>query len=245
MRLKGKVALVTGGTRGLGRSIAEAYAAEGASVMVAGRGGDGHPSPVDGVADQVAFHAADVRDAASVDALMAATVARFGGLDIVVANAGVSIPGPVSALTPEQWTDVVTTNLTGVFHCVRSAVPYLEHGDGGRVITMSSVLGSRAVAGAAAYCATKAAVEAFTRSVALELAPRGITVNCLAPGFIDEGMGRALRQNEAVWERYRGKLALGRMGSADEVARAAVFLAAEDSSYVNGHVLEVNGGLAW
>ncbi|HEX6970557.1 MAG TPA: SDR family NAD(P)-dependent oxidoreductase [Micromonosporaceae bacterium] len=245
MRLKGKVAVVTGGNRGLGRSIAQAFLAEGAAVMLAARDAGAASDLLDGQPDHVAFQPTDVRDPASVERLMRVAADRFGGLDILVANAGISRPGPITAISPDQWADVVGTNLTGVFLCVRSAVPYLARSEAGRVITVSSVLGSRPVANAAAYCATKAAVEAFTRSVALELAPQGITVNCLAPGFIDEGMGRALRRNEAVWARYRDKLTSGRMGRGDEVAGAAVFLAGEESSYVNGHVLEVNGGLAW
>ncbi|MEO3930626.1 SDR family NAD(P)-dependent oxidoreductase [Micromonosporaceae bacterium B7E4] len=245
MRLKGKVAIVTGGTRGLGRRIAEAYLAEGASVMIAGRDTSTAADLRDVAGDQVEFHTTDVADPDATSELVRRAAERFGGLDIMVANAGVSIPGPVTALSPRQWDEVVGTNLTGVFHCVRSAVPQLERAGGGRVITMSSVLAARPVPGGAAYCATKAAVETFTRSVALELAASGITANCLAPGFIDEGMGLALQRNDAVWQRYRPKLSMGRMGRGDEVAAAAVFLASADSSYVNGHVLEVNGGLIW
>ncbi|MFV2019035.1 SDR family NAD(P)-dependent oxidoreductase [Micromonospora sp. LOL_023] len=245
MRLKGKVAVVTGGTRGLGRRIAEGYLAEGASVMIAGRDASAAAALLEAGASQVAFHPTDVRDPQATAELIKTASEQFGGLDILVANAGISIPGPITALSTQQWNEVLSVNLTGVFNSVQAAVEHLERSDGGRVITMSSVLASRAVAGAAPYCATKAAIEAFTRSVALELAPRGITSNCLAPGFIDEGMGVALQRNEAVWLRFRGKLSMGRTGLGEEVAAAAVFLASAESSYVNGHVLEVNGGLAW
>lgn len=135
--------------------------------------------------------------------------------------------------------------MNGLFHCVQAAVPYLERSGSGRIITMSSALGSRPAPGASAYCATKAAVEMFSKVIALELAPKGIVVNCLAPGFIDEGMGRLLKQNQAVWSTYAPKVALGRMGTGREIAGAAVYLAGDAGAYVNGHVLEVNGGLAW
>ncbi|MFC4908382.1 SDR family NAD(P)-dependent oxidoreductase [Actinomadura gamaensis] len=270
-----KVAVVTGGTRGLGRDIADALHGAGWHVVRASRSGpaprtwpptgddaeprkrggddagpwaqggdDAEPWTRDGDAKD-RFLPVDVRDPVSVRALLHAVREEFGGFDLLVANAGISRPGPVAALAPDSWEDVVQTNLTGVFHCVQAAIPYLERSADGRIITVSSVLGSRPVPGAAAYAAAKSAVETFSKVAALELAPAGITVNCLSPGFIDAGMGRELAANRDVWPAFEGKLALGRMGTGDEVARAALFLAGADSSYVNGHVLEVNGGLRW
>ncbi|MFD0206410.1 SDR family NAD(P)-dependent oxidoreductase, partial [Saccharothrix carnea] len=185
----------------------------------------------------------DVRDEDSVDALFSFVRGEYGRLDVLVANAGVSRPGPVTELSTQSWAEVFETNLTGVFLCLRAAAGLL--GPGGRIITLSSVLGANAVAGGSAYCASKAAVEMLTKVSALELAEAGITVNCLSPGFIDEGMGKNLAANEAVWSKFRPKLAGGRMGTAAEIAEAAVFLASSRSSYVNGHVLEVNGGIRW
>jgi 3-oxoacyl-[acyl-carrier protein] reductase len=242
MLLKDRTAVVTGGARGLGRHIVTALMAEGARVVCAGRSpGDG-PWPEGATPD---FREVDVRDAGSVAALMEWAADRLGGIDVVVANAGAARPGPVDRLGGEDWATVFDTNVTGTFHCLRAAVPYLEKSSAGRIITLSSVLATRAAPGASAYCASKAAVEMLTRVAALELAPRGITVNALAPGFVDAGMGRQLAANEAVWSRYEPKLAMGRLGTPDEAARAAVFLAGPDSSYVNGHVLEVSGGLLW
>ncbi|WP_019819635.1 SDR family NAD(P)-dependent oxidoreductase [Saccharomonospora saliphila] len=244
MRLKGKVAVVTGGTKGLGRRIAEAYLDEGAHVVVAARDEASARPVLDKGGDRVVFRPVDVCSADSAARLTDAAVEHFGGLDIMVANAGVSRPGRVADLDPEQWQETVSTNFTGTFHCVRAAVPHLRASGAGRIITMSSALGSRVAPGASAYCATKAGVEMLTRVVAVELAADGITTNCLSPGLIDEGMGKLLK-NSPVWDQYAPKLASGRLGRADEVADAAVFLAGDEASYVNGHVLEVNGGLVW
>jgi 3-oxoacyl-[acyl-carrier protein] reductase len=239
-----KVAVVTGGTRGLGRDIADALLGDGWRVVRAAR-----TAPVEDRTDADPEHdrfvPVDVRDPESVRALLRKTDEEFGAVDLLVANAGVSRPAPVAELAPAAWTEVIETNLTGVFHCVQAAVPYLKRSPGGRIVTVSSVLGARPVPNAAAYVAAKAAVEAFTKVSALELAASGITVNCVSPGFIDVGMGRELAANDAVWPLLEPKLALGRMGTGAEVARAVAFLAGADGSYVNGHVLEVNGGLRW
>ncbi|MFG2041512.1 SDR family NAD(P)-dependent oxidoreductase [Dactylosporangium sp. NPDC048998] len=233
LRLRDRVAVITGGTRGLGRRIAEAYEAEGATVVVAARGaGDGD--------EQV-----DVTDAESVRELFDRIERRYGRVDVAVANAGASRPGPVATLAPEAFAEVLATNLAGTFHTVQAAVPALERAGGGRILTVSSALATRVTPGAAAYSASKAAIEAFTRTAAVELAPRGIAVNCLAPGIIAEGMGEQLIGNAAVWARYGPRLASGRPGTGAEVAAVAVFLAGPDAGYVNGAVVEVHGGLDW
>ncbi|MEU3602613.1 SDR family NAD(P)-dependent oxidoreductase [Streptomyces sp. NPDC006798] len=242
MLLQGRTAVVTGGTRGLGRAVALAMADAGAVVVAAAR--DVPEEAEDGDSRIVAAEA-DVTVPASVEALMKTVGARYGGPHIVVANAGISRPGPVAGLSYEHWDAVVGTNLTGVFHTVRAAVPYLRDVADGRIITVSSILGRRAVPGAAAYCASKAAVERFTEVCALELAADGITANCLAPGFIDEGQGRALMADERLWPRLAAGLATGRPGTGAEVGAAAVFLASARSGYVNGAVLPVDGAVRW
>jgi 3-oxoacyl-[acyl-carrier protein] reductase len=241
MRLKGKAAVVTGGTRGLGRAVASAFLDEGCKVMYAAR----EPAAeIIGPCEAV-FHPVDVRQPDSVRELMNAAVRQFSGLDILVANAGTSRPGRVGALSYDAWAEVIDTNLTGVFTCISAALPHLEQAGDGRIITLSSALAARPAPAAAAYGASKAGLEMLTRVAALETAARGVTINCLSPGFIDEGMGRALAANEQVWPHYQAKLASGRMGTAQEVAAAAVFLASSEACYINGHVLEVNGGLRW
>jgi 3-oxoacyl-[acyl-carrier protein] reductase len=245
MRLAGKTAVITGGSRGLGRAIAERYLLEGAQVVCAAR----NPYDIKEVLDlspgRGAYVPVDVTSPDSVAALRAETAERFGGVDILVANAGVSRDGRVDRLPVTDWQDMVATNLTGVFVCTQAAIPYLERSQAARIINVSSSMATRVAIGAAGYCATKAAVEMFTRVSAIELGPRGILVNSLAPGILDEGMGQQLTETDKIWARYKTRLALGRPGGADEAADAALFLAGPESSYVNGHVLEVNGGLLW
>ncbi|MFC4110195.1 SDR family NAD(P)-dependent oxidoreductase [Micromonospora zhanjiangensis] len=239
-----RVVVVTGGTRGLGLATARRLRAEGARVVCAAR----DDTTWDGLRAElpdVYLHRVDVTAPESVRELFAAVHDRFGGLDMLVCNAGVARPGPVSALSPTAWREVLDVNVTGAFICIQEAVPYLEKAARGRIVTISSALATRVAAGASAYSAAKAALEMLTRTCALELGPRGILVNAVSPGFIDEGMGRDLMANPALWQRLQAKLVLGRAGNGEEVAGAVAFLAGDDSTYVNGHVLEVNGGLDW
>ncbi|MFC8147371.1 SDR family NAD(P)-dependent oxidoreductase [Streptomyces paradoxus] len=244
MRSQGRVAVVTGGTRGLGFAIAREFLAEGMSVVCASRGAGDFKLLDDEYPGRVRYRQTDVTSPDSVAALMRSAVDLFGGLDVVVANAGVNRDGKVERLAPEDWDAMVSTNLTGVYLCTHAAVPHLRE-RGGTIINVSSSMATRVTVGAAGYCATKAAVEMFTRVTAIELGRYGIRVNALAPGILSEGMGKELTHNDKVWEVYRKRFALGRAGEAAEAARAAVFLASDDASYVNGGVLEVNGGLQW
>ncbi|MFI6346713.1 SDR family NAD(P)-dependent oxidoreductase [Streptomyces sp. NPDC050560] len=244
-RLDHTVALITGGTRGLGRAIAESYLAEGATVMCAARGPHDIGELTDEHPGRLAYRRADITDEDDVRRLVAATVDTFGSLDVLVSNAGVSRDGKIAGLSLDDWHSTVSTNLTGTFLCTRAAIGPMTAQGGGRIVNVSSCLATRTAAGAAAYSASKAAVEMFSRTSAVELAPRGITVNCLAPGYIDEGMGRQVAATPRAWDTYRRRLLAGRLGTPAELGAAAVFLACADSAYVNGHVLEVNGGLLW
>lgn len=241
-QLEGKVAVVTGGTKGLGAAIRDFYLAAGATVVAASRSA---ATDSTSTSERSVMLPVDVTEPASVAALLDETAERFGGIDILVANAGVVWNGKLKRLDLPHWNDMVDINLTGLFICTQSVVPHLERRGGGSILTMSSCLASRPAVGASGYVATKAAIEAFTRAAALELAGTGIRVNCLAPGFLDVGMGEVLRRNERVWAAYEPSLIAGHMGSGPDVAAAAAFLCSDAAAYVNGHVLEVNGGLRW
>jgi 3-oxoacyl-[acyl-carrier protein] reductase len=244
VRLEGQVAVITGGTGGLGLAITREFLAEGASVVCASRSPGDIKAVQEEYPDRVRYRAADVTDPESLAAVMRSAADTFGGLDVVVANAGVNRDGKVERLSPEDWDAMVATNLTGVFLCTRAAVPHLRE-RGGTIINVSSSMATRVAVGAAGYCATKAAVEMFTKVTAIELGRYGIRVNALAPGILDAGMGLELTGNDRVWDAYRKRFALGRPGRVREAARAAVYLASTDASYVNGGTLEVNGGLLW
>ncbi|MFE3001797.1 SDR family NAD(P)-dependent oxidoreductase [Nocardia sp. NPDC059246] len=244
MRLEGKAAVVTGSTRGLGFAIAKAFLAEGASVMCSARTAGDFQLLKEEFPDRCLFQPADVTDPESVRRLMGAAAEALGGMDVVVANAGVSRDGLIEQLAPEDWDAMVTTNLTGTFLCTRAAVPHMKE-RGGVIINMSSSMATRIAKGAAGYSATKAAIEMFTKTSAIELGRYGIRVCALSPGILDEGMGGRLAENDRVWAAYRKRFALGRAGRVGEAAQAAVFLASADASYVNGAILDVNGGLMW
>lgn len=241
-QLDGKVAVVTGGTKGLGAAICEYFVGAGATVVAASRSAQPDDSPLP---ERSIVLQADVTEPDSVARLFDETAERFGGIDILVSNAGVSWNGRLKRLDLSRWKDMIDVNLTGLFICTQSVVPHLERRGGGSILTVSSCMASRPAVGASGYVASKAAVEAFTRAAALELAGTGIRVNCLAPGFLDVGMGVSLRQNERAWSLYEPSLMAGHMGSGADAAAAAAFLCSGAAGYINGAVLEVNGGLRW
>jgi len=244
--LTGQVAIVTGGTAGLGLAIARQLAAEGATVVCASRSGrlPDAIEPIAGPGRLVADHV-DVQLPASVDDLVRRTVATYEGCHLMVANAGVSRDGKVADLPLADWGVMLTTNVSGVLHCIQAVAPHMRAQGGGRIITMSSSMATRPAAGAGGYAATKAAIEALTRAAAIELARHGIAVNALAPGVIDAGLGRVLAANQRALGMYAPRFAAGRPGDGRDVGRVAAWLAGADANYVNGAIIEVNGGMSW
>ncbi|MFD3655158.1 SDR family NAD(P)-dependent oxidoreductase [Streptomyces sp. NPDC058620] len=241
--LAGLRAVVTGGTAGLGLHLAAGFLEAGAQVMCGARGEGRSGELVERYGEFAGYTAADVRDPSSVDGLMAEAADRFGGVDIVVANAGITRNGTVRKLSPADWRDVMSTNVDGVFHTVQAALPHLERSGGGTILTLSSAMTGRIAPGASAYVASKAAIEAFTRCCAVEFAGRSVRVNCLSPGILTVGMGEAVCADERLRAAYWPRLLAGRAGTPQEAVNAAVFLVSPAASYINGQVLEVNGGL--
>ena len=242
--LKEKVAIVTGASRGIGRSIALEMAARGAKVVVSARGADG----VKQITAEIRARggegfgvAADVALAADVENLAAAAVERFGRIDILVNNAGVTRDGLLLRMKDADWDAVLDTNLKGAFLCVRAAAKIMSKQRYGRIINISSVVGEMGNPGQANYCASKAGLVGLTKSVARELARRNVTVNAVAPGFVTTEM------TEALSEKARAELAaqipLGRFGSPEDIAHTVVFLASDAAGYITGQVLGVNGGM--
>lgn len=245
--LEGRVALVTGGSRGIGRAIAVALGAEGARVVVnytaneaAANETAAAVAAVGGVASIKRF---DVADAAAVDAAIKEVVASEGGLHILVNNAGVAVNGLTLGAKDADWQRSLDVNLTGTFNCTRSALrALLKAKDAGRVINITSITAETGSAGQAPYVAAKAAVIGLTKTWAREYASRGITVNAISPGYIDTDMTSAELPAERRAELIKA-IPLGRVGRPEDVAAAAVYLAGPSASYVTGEVLRVNGGL--
>jgi NAD(P)-dependent dehydrogenase (short-subunit alcohol dehydrogenase family) len=244
MPLDDRVAIVTGGTRGLGRAIAYELAGNGAIVIATSRSAEAGEFTDTARPGSIRTTRVDVTQPEDVQQLVDRAVTAFGHLDIAVANAGVAHSALLARTTDDDWNATVAVNLTGTFHLLRAAIPHMRDRRHGRLITISSCMARWPAAGTAAYAATKAGVEALTRSAALEAARDGVTVNSIAAGILDEGMGAELIANERVWDRYRAHLTSGRPGSVNEVARVAAFLAGSQSSYINGSVIDVTGGLA-
>jgi len=241
--LNGKVAIVTGASRGIGRGIAEMLAARGAHVVAAARG-DHASGAVDsirqagGKADEAML---DVTDGASVDALVSGVLARHGRVDVLVNNAGIARDQLMLRMKREEWDDVIGTNLTAAFTCVQAVLKPMIKQRAGRIVSISSVVGQMGNAGQANYAASKAGLIGFSKALAREVASRNITVNVVAPGLVDTDMTRAVADKaQADWETL---IPLRRLGTPQDIAAAVCFLASDEASYITGQVLAVNGGM--
>ncbi|MEO8692998.1 MAG: glucose 1-dehydrogenase [Acidimicrobiales bacterium] len=239
-RLNGKVAIVTGGARGLGRGIAQRFAAEDARVVIAD------------IAEAAAADAAaaidgesvvcDVSERASVQALVDRVVAKHGQLDVMVANAGIAGGAPFLELSDELWDSVIAVNLRGVFLCNQIAGRYFAGRGGGAIVNTASILSARANPTTAAYSASKAGVVSLTHSAAAALGQFGVRVNAIGPGYIETQMTEGIRADPAMAQSVRDATVLGRFGTPTDIGDAAVFLASDEAAYITGQVLFVDGG---
>jgi NAD(P)-dependent dehydrogenase (short-subunit alcohol dehydrogenase family) len=249
-RLEGKVAIVTGAASGIGRAAALALARDGARVAlgdVDAEGGASAASEIAAGGGEASFHRADVALTNDVRALVEATVERWGRLDVLVNNAGMAIGGSVTEISEDDWGRVLNVNLTGVWRGMRFAIPHMRRTGGGSIVNTSSVQGSVGFVGWAGYAASKGGIDALTRQAAVEYAPSNIRVNAIVPGTILTPMNeRIVRESDNGAEIEAGWLAmhpLGRLGRPEEVASAIVFLASDESSFVTGECLRVDGGM--
>jgi len=240
--LTGKRALVTGASGGIGGAIARALHARGATVALSGT----RTEPLAALADELGERAhatpCDLSDAAALDALPGQAAEALGGIDILVNNAGVTRDGLFMRMSDADWDTVIAINLTACFRLSRAVLRPMMKARWGRIVQVTSVVGHTGNPGQGNYAAAKAGLAGMSKSLAAEVASRGITVNCVAPGFVETAMTDKLADSQK--ERILAAIPAGRMGRADEIAAAAVYLASDEAAYVTGQTLHVNGGMA-
>ncbi len=243
--LAGKIAVVTGASRGIGRAIAIRLAGEGATVVINYNGSKEKAEEVkqeiEGAGGKAAVCQCNVADFDQCQAFIQKVIDKFGRIDILVNNAGITRDGLLMKMSEEDFDQVIETNLKGAFHTIRFASRQMLRQKSGRIINLSSVVGVTGNAGQANYAASKAGVIGLTKSAARELASRGITVNAIAPGFIETDMTSVL--SEKVKEGAAAGIPLGAFGKPEDVAAAAAFLASDEAGYITGQVLHVDGGM--
>lgn len=246
MRLEGKNAVVTGGSRGIGRAVCLALAADGANIIVNYAGNSIAAEETAAACRALGVDAAvfcgDISDAVQADALIAECVSRFGSIDILVNNAGITRDNLMMRMTAEDFDAVLDVNLRGAFLCMKSACRPMMKQRYGRIVNLGSVVGLRGNAGQANYAASKAGLMGLSKSMSKELATRGITVNVVAPGFIDTDMTAVL--SDGAKTALLASIPMGNLGSAKDVAEAVAFFVGEQASYITGQVLCVDGGMA-
>ncbi len=242
--LEGKVAVITGGSRGIGRAIAMRLSAEGAKVAICGRNlaaAEEVVAEIEATGATGMAVAADVSRESDAEALIQASIKRFGRLDILVNNAGITRDGLLVGMNEEDWDAVLDVNLKGAFFTTRSALRPMLRARGGRIVNISSIAGTMGIPGQANYSAAKAGLIGFTKAVAKEVASRSITVNAVAPGFIETEMTAVLSEDRK--KIYLSQIPLGRFGDPMEVAALVSFLVSEAAGYITGQVITIDGGL--
>ena len=243
--LEGKTALITGASKGIGRAIAMAYAAQGANVaftyLSSVEKGEALTAELEAQGIKAKGFRSDASDFAAAEQLIADVVAEFGALDVLINNAGITQDNLLMRMSEEMWDKVINVNLKSVFNTVKAANRTMMKQRSGSIINLTSVVGIKGNAGQANYAASKAGIIGFTKSVALELGSRGIRSNAIAPGFIETEMTDAL--DEKMVQTWRDAIPLKRGGSPEDVANLAVFLGSDMSSYISGQVVQVDGGM--
>ena len=244
-KLDGKVALITGASKGLGKAMALALGGAGAKLALASRNLEQLKkvaSAIRAVGVEAEAFQADVTDEQQVLELEKAVIKKFGKVQILINNAGINIRKPVADFTLEEWRRVMDTNLTSVFMMCRAFVPQMKGQGYGRILNLTSIMSHVAIAGRTAYCASKTGLLGFTRALALELAPEKITVNGISPGPFATEMNTQLMQNPELNQQFISKIPLGRWGKVEEVGQLAVYLCSEDAGFVTGTDFLIDGG---
>jgi 3-oxoacyl-[acyl-carrier protein] reductase len=243
MDLSGRVAIVTGASRGIGRAIARQLAVRGALVVAAARGDHARAvaEEIQAGGGRSEAAALEVTEPGAADAFVAAALDRHGRIDILVNNAGIARDKLMLRMKRDDWDAVLATNLTAAFALTQAVLKPMIRQRGGRIVCIGSVVGQAGNPGQANYAASKAGLIGFAKAVALEVASRGITVNVVAPGLIETDMTRAM--TEAARVEWSSRIPLGRLGTPEDVASAVCFLASDEAAYITGHVLSVNGGM--
>ncbi len=244
MSLSGKVALITGGAQGIGKAIAQGLAADGADCIVSDvnrHAAEETAADLRSAGGRTLALQANVADGQAVAAMVKQGLHEFGRIDILVNNAGITRDGLLMRMKDDEWDQVLDINLKGAFLCIRALVRPMMKQRSGRIINIASIVGAMGNAGQANYVASKAGLIGLTKSVARDLASRGVTCNAVAPGFIDTAMTQAL--SDDVKEKLLAQIPMARLGSATDVAQAVGFLASEEAGYITGQVIHVNGGM--
>ena len=239
--MQGKIALVTGATRGIGRAVAEELVSKGAFVIGTATSEKGAESISAYLGEKGKGLVLNVADQASIDAVLEQIKQEFGDIDILVNNAGITRDNLLMRMKDEEWFDILQTNLSSVYHLSKAMLRTMMKRRFGRIINIGSVVGSMGNAGQTNYCAAKAGLIGFSKALAKEVASRGITVNVVAPGFIATDMTEVL--SEELKNNLLTQIPAGRLGEPKDIAKAVAFLASEDASYINGTTLHVNGGM--